>query len=195
MVRPREFDDEDVLGRVMQVFWERGYSATSIQDLEEATGLGRGSLYGAFGGKQELFLRGLTAYGLSGEASMRQRFDGVPDPVEAVRGLIRDIAAHAACAAGANGCFLGNTVAELAMRDADIRAKLGQFFEVSEGVLAAALQRGVSLGLLAPDKDPAAVAAFLVCAMQGLALRGKAGLSEAKSAAICREILSVLERP
>ncbi len=62
MGRPREFDEEQVLDRAVQVFWTHGYEATSVAALEEATGLGRQSLYNAFGGKRELFLRSLDRY-------------------------------------------------------------------------------------------------------------------------------------
>jgi len=62
MARPREFDEDVVLGKVLSVFWERGYDGTSVEDLVERTGLGRASLYGAFGDKERLFERALALY-------------------------------------------------------------------------------------------------------------------------------------
>ena len=68
MARPRTFDEADVLDRAVQVFWSRGFEGTSIADLEEATGLGRQSLYNAFGDKRHLFLAALEHYRRQGES-------------------------------------------------------------------------------------------------------------------------------
>ena len=62
MPRPRTFDETDVVAAARDEFWSRGYAATSVDDLTSATGLGKGSLYGAFGDKHELFLRALNDY-------------------------------------------------------------------------------------------------------------------------------------
>src|SRR5260370_742343 len=58
----KQFDRKEVLDRAMRVFWERGYEATSIQNLVEATGINRASLYATFGGKKELFINSLSRY-------------------------------------------------------------------------------------------------------------------------------------
>jgi TetR/AcrR family transcriptional repressor of nem operon len=62
MARPREFEEEDVLNALRDVFWERGYDGTSYSDIIEATGLQKGSLYAAFGDKRTLYLRALARY-------------------------------------------------------------------------------------------------------------------------------------
>ena len=60
--RKRQFDEDTVLERATEVFWRRGFAATSVDDLVHATGLGRGSLYGAFGNKEALFIRVVDHY-------------------------------------------------------------------------------------------------------------------------------------
>lgn len=62
MSRPREFDKDTALDAAIDVFWSRGYEATSIADLEEATGLSRSSIYQAFGNKRELYQGALDRY-------------------------------------------------------------------------------------------------------------------------------------
>ncbi|MDE0214396.1 MAG: helix-turn-helix domain containing protein, partial [Deltaproteobacteria bacterium] len=62
MGRPKEFDEHDALMKAMRLFWIHGYKATSIQDLVDGMGIGRGSLYGTFGGKRSLFMRALRYY-------------------------------------------------------------------------------------------------------------------------------------
>jgi len=59
MARPREFDLNEALQAAMLLFWERGYEATSIDDLLQQMGINRASLYGTFGQKRELFLKAL----------------------------------------------------------------------------------------------------------------------------------------
>lgn len=71
MARPRTFDDTEILDRAVQVFWTHGYEGTSIAQLEEATGLGRQSLYNAFGDKRRLFLAALEHY--RGQAEDQRR--------------------------------------------------------------------------------------------------------------------------
>ncbi|MDH3970432.1 MAG: TetR/AcrR family transcriptional regulator, partial [Rhodospirillales bacterium] len=62
MARPKSFDREEVLERAMAVFWRKGYAATSVRDLVEATGLNPGSLYDTFDDKHGLFLESVTLY-------------------------------------------------------------------------------------------------------------------------------------
>ena len=62
MARPRKFAEGDVVAAARDEFWTRGYAATSVDDLTAATGLGKGSLYGAFGDKHGLYLRALDDY-------------------------------------------------------------------------------------------------------------------------------------
>ena len=64
MGRSKAFNEELVLDKAIEVFWAKGYEATSIQDLVDAMGIQRGSLYGTFGSKQELFLKSLDRYSL-----------------------------------------------------------------------------------------------------------------------------------
>ena len=80
MARPREFDEDEVLEKALAVFWAKGFEGATVDDLEQATGLGRGSLYGAFGGKHELFLRALAVTGSMGLANVPWRSRGPDGP-------------------------------------------------------------------------------------------------------------------
>ena len=91
MARPREFAVDTVLERAMNVFWAKGYEAASLDDLCAATGLGRSSLYAAFGDKQELLLRTLDRYEKQGIARITAAL-GRPVPVrEAIAGFIDEL--------------------------------------------------------------------------------------------------------
>src|ERR1700741_275200 len=81
MPRPRKFDEADVVAAARDEFWSRGYAATSVDDLTSATGLGKGSLYGAFGDKHGLFMLALDDY--------------IARAISVVRGQLRDPARSA----------------------------------------------------------------------------------------------------
>ncbi|WP_397458679.1 TetR/AcrR family transcriptional regulator [Pseudomonas asplenii] len=86
--RPREFDDEAVIEAAMDVFWSNGYEATSAQELVERTGLGRGSLYNAFGNKQGLYHEALKRYQEQGILAQSQILNGPGTVKERLRNLM-----------------------------------------------------------------------------------------------------------
>ena len=174
MARPREFDERTVVNAAMQVFWEQGYRATSVEDLVEATGLQRGSLYGAFGDKHGLLNEALDAYG----QQMVQRLDSLllesSDPVDGLRQFIR--AAGLDCqddATSSRGCLIGNTCTELAAHDEAVRARVERFLAKFRLTMANGLRRSQAMGTFDTNRDPEAVAMFIQCSLQGLALLAK----------------------
>src|SRR5262245_46979857 len=74
--RPRAYEPETALERATEAFWNAGYAATSLDDLCEATGMNRPSLYGAFGDKRALYLQALDRYAESGRQAMERLLDG-----------------------------------------------------------------------------------------------------------------------
>ncbi|MEU0458094.1 helix-turn-helix domain-containing protein, partial [Streptomyces sp. NPDC006129] len=122
MARPRKFDEERALDAAMRVFWERGYEATSTQDLCDATGLGRSSIYNTFQSKHDLFERALAHYLDTMTAVQTAVLDDVERPAaDRVRALLDQVVeSEAECrveSGRALGCLGVNTVVELAGRD------------------------------------------------------------------------------
>jgi AcrR family transcriptional regulator len=123
MSRPKSYDREQVLVAARDLFWERGYEATSITDLEQRTGLNRSSLYKEFGGKHELFEAALDCYAdrviaqlLAGLRSEKASLDTVAELFERLATLFQSD--HAI---STRGCLMVNTTAELAARDERVR--------------------------------------------------------------------------
>ena len=83
--RPREFDEDDVLDRVVRQFWQHGYEATSLTDLVIATGVQKGSLYKAFGDKHALFMMALDRYVTNAERETRNRLQHGPSAIRSLR--------------------------------------------------------------------------------------------------------------
>lgn len=193
MGRPREFDVESALDRAMQVFWAKGYEATSLDDLCEATGLSRSSLYGTFGDKRQLLLRSLDYYidrGNSRVAAAMSR----PVPVrEALAGLLRDFVDTIVAGPGRRGCFVGNCAAELARHDRQAMVRVRRALARNDAIFCEALGRAKSNGELSEKADPEALARFLTTALQGLRLVGKANPDRAALSDIAAVILRCLD--
>ncbi|HEX6131886.1 MAG TPA: TetR/AcrR family transcriptional regulator [Actinomycetota bacterium] len=179
MPRPREFRTDDALDRAIAEFRRRGYGGASLDGLTGAMGIGRGSLYGAFGDKRALFLAALARYADGTTGHLVSRLDDASDPLGAVRETLRTVARRAADPEGRFGCLITNTLAELGTDDADVAA-------IVEGALGAigrayerALLRARAAGTLPAGRSPRALARFLVLTMQGLRVMGRSGASEA----------------
>ena len=88
MARTRQFDERQALQAAMLVFWEKGYDGTSINDLEQAMGLNRTSIYNAFGNKSALFERVMTCYKESVMAELFARLDSAQNIREGIRRML-----------------------------------------------------------------------------------------------------------
>ena len=96
MGRPRQFDEERVLRAIREQFWDAGYAATSLEDLMRVSGLGKGSLYAAFGDKHQLFLRALRSYNDANDSALRKLLESAPRGVDALRGFVMAAVASSA---------------------------------------------------------------------------------------------------
>ncbi|GAA3635859.1 TetR/AcrR family transcriptional regulator [Kineosporia mesophila] len=176
MARPRQFDEATVLAAVRDQFWTTGYAATSLDDLLRVTGLGKGSLYAAFGDKRGLYLRVLGDYVDATHGALRAL---LADSPRAIDGLRRYLTAPAQDPSGADalrGCFLVNSTSELAAADADVLSLSRNAFEERGNILAEAVARAQREGDLSTGTDPQQAARAIVTAQQGIVFMGRTGL-------------------
>lgn len=193
MARPREFDADIALDRAMQAFWARGYKATSLDDLCAATGLGRSSLYAAFGGKRALLHLALERYEQDALRRIRAAL-AQPRPVrEAIAGFVDGLIERIVAGPGRAGCFIGNCAAELS-GDRATAARVRRSLENIEAAFGEGLARAQAGGELAADADIASLARFLVSGIQGLRLVGKANPDRAALTDIAAVMLRCLDR-
>jgi TetR/AcrR family transcriptional repressor of nem operon len=179
VARTKEFDPDVALRAALELFWERGYEATSMADLVEHLGVARASIYATFGSKYELYLKALDRYG---ELIHPTLLAGLSQPgpvLPAVRALVERFACEAAGEGGRRGCFVVNTAVELAPRDASAARRVQASWDYLEAALNSALIRAQAQSELAEGKDPQALARCLLVLMQGLRVMGKAA-TEAK---------------
>lgn len=171
-VRPKEFDPDQIADAAMQVFWQRGYAATSIQDLVEGTGLSRSSLYNAFDSKHGLYTCALKRYQERSNANIVLLAQDAPAK-ELVRQLLLRIVDDELDDTQRLGCLAANAALEVAGQDPVVAELVAQNFRRVEAALERLLRRGQAEGDIDPDKNPAALASFVVCTVQGLRVLGK----------------------
>lgn len=166
MGRPRSFKDDDVLDRALQAFWTAGFEATTIEDLEAATGLKRASLYGAFGDKDALFRACLARYARHiarpwlDDLARRQGPQGLA-------AFLAMVAASAGADPHHRGCFMVNTAAA-GTKMPEVDAHMARFRDGFAATLAADPQAGGPAIQAQADAAVAVMAGLLVLARLGL---------------------------
>ncbi|PFX65332.1 TetR family transcriptional regulator, partial [Bacillus cereus] len=117
MARTREFDEDQVLDAAMQLFWEKGYEATSLSDLTSRMGIQRPSIYSTFGDKKELFEAALRRYTMSRASDIRNRLQSHSSVKESFSIFFADVVNEEYAGDLSKGCFCINTMVELAPHD------------------------------------------------------------------------------
>src|SRR6478735_6418574 len=193
MARPRMFDEDDVVAAVRDEFWTRGYTATSIDDLTAATGLGKGSLYGAFGDKHSLYLRALDDYIATSLEVVRATLH---DPQYSARerlarhllGQMKVLAADA----DRRGCMMAKGAAELAAADTDVEQKVAQAYASWRDELASCIKEAQRDGTVDAGRNAQALAGVLLAFMRGQEALHKGGATAAQLKAAAAEMMSLI---
>jgi len=142
--RPREFDIDQVALSAGQVFWEQGYHATSIETLCKATGLMRGSLYGAFGDKRGLLIAAFDRYTDGAVARLKERLSADLPPHEALRQALLYYTRVTRNLSERHGCFITNAALELLPAEDTLRPHIESALRRISAEFAAAVARGQS---------------------------------------------------
>lgn len=196
MARPREFDEPKVLKAARDEFWSTGYAGTSIEAITAATGLGKGSLYGAFGDKHKLFLRVFEDYCERVTADATQKLSGSDEQaLERLTTYITGIAADTASDARHRGCLLAKGTAELAQHDQTVAARAHQTFDALAEALTADIEAAQRHGDINPRADAGQLALLMLAVTRGIEALGKAGEDPDKLKSIATLALTLISRP
>ncbi len=193
MARLQEFDSDDVLEAAMQLFWSKGYGNTSLDDLVRATGLSRSSLYNSFGSKHDLFLSAVDRYNETAQQRLVERLESGIPVRRALKAMLTKIVEGAVSGRDKRGCLLCNTANELAAQDRDAAIRVATGFRNVEDALFRAIKGDQRAGDIPPDRNPRAIARFVVSSINGLRAVAKARPDRAYLADVVRTILSVLD--
>ncbi len=173
-MRPRSFDEGAVVERLEAAFWSHGFEGLSLEQLTEATGLSRSSLYNAFGSKSGMMRAAADCYADRSCARIGELLAERPFPAA----LSRLLRGSAGLDGGDErtrrlGCLIGNLIAERAVDEAD-RAFLGEKLAQIEAALIHGVSQAGAEGWLAPGADPERLGRFLLVQLQGLRLTARA---------------------
>jgi TetR/AcrR family transcriptional repressor of nem operon len=192
MGRPRLFDLDGAVTTALNVFWERGYGATTPAELLDALGVGKGSFYNAFESKHALFEQALRRYGDDRVAGLSRSFAESGPVSQRIKRYLERLAAPENEKALRKGCFAANTAAELGRHDPAATKIVRGTFERMEGVLEATLVEGQKRGELDGALDPKAVASLLLAAVIGITVLAKVDSSAARTKRIARAFAALL---
>ncbi|MEK3729048.1 TetR/AcrR family transcriptional regulator [Lysinibacillus sp. FSL W8-0953] len=168
MARTREFDEEKVLEAAMQLFWEKGYEATSLSDLTARMGIQRPSIYSTFGDKKELFEAALRRYTTSRAADIRARLQSHTSVKQAFATFFEEVIAAEYTKNLSNGCFCINTMVELAPHDERFEILTREHQLYLAVIFQETIERGIQSGELDADTDAKSLAQALLVALIGL---------------------------
>jgi AcrR family transcriptional regulator len=171
MVGTRQFDEDELLEVALKTFWQNGFGATSMIDVAQATGIQRGSLYNAYGDKEQLFLLAFERYSGRFLDSVRQALSN-PDPAAALTALFKGAIANMSVGAPTRGCLTTKTALELPLAGKAIEARVRRLIEDFTALIRDALSTPAARQKL--SCDPAVAADLAVTFTRGLAVMERA---------------------
>lgn len=175
MARPKAFQEEEVLDRAVDLFWQRGFHSTSIAQLVEHLGINRASLYDTFGGKEALFHKAFTKYREKNIALVRSLLQGSDSVKQAFEVLFHTALDEVPLnqEEAPRGCMMVNSAAELLPEDDWMQKILAQNRKEVETLFADSIQVGQEKGEINQDLDPTATGSFLFTLYSGIKIMTK----------------------
>lgn len=193
MPRVKQFNEEEVLKKAMEVFWKKGFYATSMQELVAGMGINRASLYDTFGSKEELFDRAFKLYREDNQAKIRAFLFSQKPVQKGILMLFEKAIDNALQDPDAKGCFVVNATTELVSKDCNLQTVLSKNRLDFEQLFYDYLQEGVSRGEIAPDKDLKSIASLIFTLYNGLMVLTKVNPNKTELMAAVRAGLHVLD--
>ncbi len=190
MTRTKQFEPDEVLDRAIHVFWDKGYEATSMQDLVEAMEINRFSLYATFGGKHDLYLAACDRYRETVVPSVLDGLENGDTGLASIRSYLDHLITGND--ESRRGCMLVNAAVELAIHDDDVGAHVGAMIKRIENAFYAALQRARRAGEVVPNVNLRDHARLLAVVAHGLLVNMKGGMTLEQARKVVRTALATL---
>ena len=191
--RPRAYEPDVALGKALDLFRKQGFAATSLDDLSEATGMNRPSLYGAFGDKRELYIKSYQRYREDARASMVEIFrQEMPVRQRLERIYAAALNIYLSGETGPRGCFTVVTAASEAVGDPEIRAMVLEGLTDLDKAFANCFRRAKENGELPASADPAVLAQLASATIHTIAIRSRARVPRKELEAIVKGAIDVM---
>ena len=177
MARPIKHNPEEVLIKTMNLFWEKGYESTSIQDIVTATGLKPGSLYNIFGSKEGIFEAVLELYANNNIQAVKEVLEQSDEHILNIEKFLNEIVINSIANEQTNGCLLVKTLLVVSHKDKKIQEQIVKVFEQVELLLKEALEKAKADGKT--SVEPSSFAKFIISNIYGAHVYHKANRKEA----------------
>jgi TetR/AcrR family transcriptional repressor of nem operon len=190
MARPRTFDPDEVLDTARDVFWQKGFQGTSLDDITAETGLTKPSLYAAFGDKTSLFLKILERYHDQIIARSRKAINGGPSARAAIEAWLTSFVPYCSGIKGRRGCLSINTATDGGLNEAGLRKSTARFNAKLEELILTRLE--ADRAQFSKDFDPAAAAQAIMTMYVGLMVLSKQTPTPERVKSVIAQIMQLL---
>ena len=146
MPRTKRYDRDEMLGKAMDLFWQKGYAATSLQDLVDHLGINRFSIYDSFGDKHSLFLEALDRYRENVAKALRTKLDDKTKGIDAIKEYFRAMEADLSIPDGRMGCLVQNSTLEMVLSDPEVEKRIAETNLLFSDAILDALVRAQKMG-------------------------------------------------
>ena len=172
MNRPRQYDRDEVLEKATDLFWEKGFEATSMNEMVVRSSLNKHSLYSEFGDKEKLFIECIDYYISKSNRVVIDILTKKPLGLNNIEAFFDDRVNYAA-SEDCKGCLIVNSVTEKEILSEEINLKVKSFISKFKAVFYNCLQAAQDKNEISEDKDCKTLADYLVCFTFGLVNIGK----------------------
>lgn len=175
MARKKEFDEDELLEKATNLFWRKGYNATSAQDLVDELKINRSSLYNTYSDKKTLFQKALKKYQEQQTKAVIDMLNNADDPEKAIRQVFDNLVKESNEDTVARGCFMVNTAVEIAGQDEEIGALVHANNKSVEDALTTIIEKGQKMGQFSTKNTARAYARFLFGSINALRVIARSG--------------------
>jgi len=193
MARTKDFDEAEVLKKAVNLFWLKGYNATSMQDLVDGLGISRSSLYDTYGDKHALFIKALESYESTNSGQMCKIIGSDKPAKETIRKLLEMIVDGLLDDQAHRGCFMVNAEVEVAPHDAEVNRIICAADQQVEEAFYQVIKKGQENTEVKNNGDARALARFVFNTVKGLRVTAKSTNDKAVFEDIITTTLSLLD--
>jgi TetR/AcrR family transcriptional repressor of nem operon len=173
MARTKDFDENEVLTKAIQLFWHKGYNGTSMQDLVDGLGISRSSLYDTYTDKHTLFVKALESYQNSGAAKIQEIINHSGSAKETIQKLLELATNDLMDDKQQKGCFMVNAEVEVAPHDAEVNNLVCKNDQQMEEAFYQVIKKGQDSGELKNQQDARALSRFIFNSVKGMRVTAK----------------------
>ncbi len=188
----KTFDEDKAIEAAMLVFWEKGYTDTSMADLLKATGLTKGSFYNAFGSKHDLFVKALLKYDVSNRRVVLQELVAMDSPIESIEAFMNAVVNESADDSNKKGCFLVNTSLDLNSHEEQVKQIITSGFAEVETFFKQMIELGQLRKDIPESIDPKSTAKALMGTVAGIRVLGRGVYDKAALQALSEQSLRLI---